>query len=148
MPQIPMTYLSIGLKIVSSMVVLLLTLATNRAAGNLLQARVKDQYYMHTLRMLIRNTVFVSGGIIILLIWLGFGSNFTVAMGILGAGIAFASQEVIGSLAGYVNIVTGNLFRIGDRVKIGNVMGDVLDISVRLFVGYSLTKKSPEPRNA
>lgn len=130
MPQIPMIYLSIGLKIVSSVVVLLLTLATNRAAGNLLQARIKDQYYMHTLRMLIRNAVFVSGGIIILLIWLGFGSNFTVAMGILGAGIAFASQEVIGSLAGYVNIVTGNLFRIGDRVKIGNVMGDVLDISV------------------
>ena len=48
---------------------------------------------MHTLRMLVRNTVFIIGVIAILTIWLGFGSSFTVAMGILGAGIAFASQE-------------------------------------------------------
>jgi small-conductance mechanosensitive channel len=130
MPQIPAAYLNIALKFVFSLVVLLLTLATNRAASNLLKARIKDQSRMHTLRMLLRNAVFVIGIVVILLIWLGFGSNFTVAMGILGAGIAFASQEIIGSFAGYVNIVTGNLFRIGDRVKIGNVVGDVLDISV------------------
>jgi small-conductance mechanosensitive channel len=130
MPQIPSAYLHIAIKFIFSLVVLLLTLATNRAASNLLQARVKDQSRMHTLRMLLRNAIFVAGIVVILLIWLGFGSNFTVAMGILGAGIAFASQEIIGSFAGYVNIVTGNLFRIGDRVKIGNVVGDVLDISV------------------
>jgi small-conductance mechanosensitive channel len=51
-------------------------------------------------------------------------------MGILGAGIAFASQETIGSFAGYVSIVTGNLYRIGDRVCVGDVTGDVLDISM------------------
>ena len=51
-------------------------------------------------------------------------------MGILGTGIAFASQEIIGSLAGYLNILTGNLYRISDRVRIGNVVGDVLDISL------------------
>jgi small-conductance mechanosensitive channel len=80
--------------------------------------------------MLVRNTVFTVGSVVILSIWLGFGSSFTVAMGIFGAGIAFASQEVIGSFAGYLNIVTGNLFRIGDRIRIGNVVGDVLDISM------------------
>ena len=64
------------------------------------------------------------------LLWLGLGSNFTVAMGILGAGIAFASQEVIGSFAGYLNIVTGGIYHIGDRVRIGNVVGDVMDIGI------------------
>jgi small-conductance mechanosensitive channel len=112
------------------LVVLLATLAANRAAGNLLRTRVKDPSHTHTVRMLVRNTVFFVGSAAILAIWLGFGSNFTVAMGILGAGIAFASQEVIGSFAGYLNIVTGNLFRIGDRVRIGNVVGDVLDITI------------------
>jgi hypothetical protein len=130
MPQIPATYLDIIRKFVSSLVVLLLTLGANRAAGNLLRTRIKDSSHAQTLRMLVRNTVFFVGSAAILAIWLGFGSNFTVAMGILGAGIAFASQEVIGSFAGYLNIVTGNLFRIGDRVRIGNVVGDVLDISI------------------
>lgn len=130
MPQIPATYLDIIRKLISSLVVLLLTLGTNRAASNLLRTRVKDPSHTQTLRMLVRNTVFFIGSAAILAIWLGFGSNFTVAMGILGAGIAFASQEVIGSFAGYLSIVTGNIFRIGDRVRIGNVIGDVLDISL------------------
>ena len=57
-----------------------------------------------------------------MLIWLGFGSNFTVAMGILGAGIAFASQETIGSFAGYLSIVTGNLYHIGGGVPLGALL--------------------------
>lgn len=130
MLQIPASYLNIIQKIVSSLVALLLTLGTNRAVSELLKARVRDAYHMHTLRMLVRNTVLTIGSVVVLSIWLGFGSSFTVAMGILGAGIAFASQEVIGSFAGYLNIVTGNLFRIGDRIRIGNVVGDVLDISM------------------
>lgn len=85
---------------------------------------------MHTLRMLLRNGFLFVGSVIVLMIWLGVGSNLTVAMGILGAGIAFASQEVIGSFAGYLNIVSGSIYRIGDRVRIGNVAGDVMDISI------------------
>jgi small-conductance mechanosensitive channel len=129
MLQLPAPYSAIVLKLLSSFVVLGLTLIVNRAIGKLLMMRIKDRNQAHTLRMLIRNTIFVLASAVVLSIWLGFGSSFTVAMGILGAGIAFASQEVIGSFAGYLNIITGSLFRIGDRVQIGNVMGDVLDIS-------------------
>ena len=130
MLQVPAPYLAIIVKLVFTIVVLVLTVVANRAAGGLLLLRVKDRSHVHTLRMLVRNTIFVVASTIILALWLGSGSNFTVAMGILGAGIAFASQEVIGSFAGYLNIVTGNLFHIGDRVRIGNVLGDVVDISI------------------
>ena len=130
MPPLPQTYVSIILKLLFSLLALILTVITQRILRNVLQARVKDPAQMRTLNMLVRNSVFLVGSVVILLIWLGFGSNFTVAMGILGAGIAFASQEVIGSFAGYVNIVTSNLFRIGDRVRIGDVVGDVLDVSI------------------
>jgi small-conductance mechanosensitive channel len=130
MPQLPATYVNVILKLIFSLLALTFTLVANRVARNLLKVRVEDPAHMHTLYMLIRNSVFLAGSIVILLIWLGLGSNFAVAMGILGAGIAFASQEVIGSFAGYLNIVTGNLFCIGDRVRIGNVIGDVVDISI------------------
>jgi len=130
MPPLPQTYVSIILKLLFSLLALTLTVVTQHVLRNVLKARVKDPAQMRTLNMLVRNSVFLVGSVVILLIWLGFGSNFTVAMGILGAGIAFASQEVIGSFAGYVNIVTSNLFRIGDRVRIGDVVGDVLDVSI------------------
>jgi len=130
MPQIPANYVNIILKLLLSLLVLVITLVVRRGLRNLLQKRVGDPAHMHTLSMLIRNTLYVASGIVILFVWLGSGSDFTVAMGILGAGIAFASQEVIGSFAGYLSIVTGNIYRIGDRVRVGDVMGDVLDISI------------------
>jgi len=130
MLNLPPAYVTVIVKGVLSIVALALTLIANRILRGLLRARFRDTPHAHTVFMLVRNAVFLVGTSIILLIWLGFGSNFTVAMGILGAGIAFASQETIGSFAGYINIVTGNLYRIGDRVRIGDVTGDVLDISM------------------
>jgi len=130
MPDLPQVYVDVILKLVSSLLILTLTVVTNRVLRNLLRMQVKDPAHIHTLYTLVRNAVFLTGSAIVLLIWLGHGSNLTVAMGILGAGIAFASQEVIGSFAGYLNIVTGSLFQVGDRVRIGNVVGDVLDIGV------------------
>ena len=130
MLNLPPAYLDVIVKLVLSLLALILTIVANRVLRGVLKARFRDTPHAHTVFMLVRNAVFLVGGGVILLIWLGFGSNFTVAMGILGAGIAFASQETIGSFAGYLSIVTGNLYRIGDRVRIGEVTGDVLDISM------------------
>ena len=130
MPEITFDYLNIILKLALSVLVMALTWITYRIARGVIKRRVKDTTHMHTLRMLTRNAFFFAGSVVVLTIWLGVGSNFTVAMGILGAGIAFASQEVIGSFAGYLNIVSSSIYRIGDRVRIGAVIGDVMDVSI------------------
>ncbi len=131
MPETIVELLSLPVvqKLLSTLVALLLAVGVNRLLRDLLRERISDMAHVHTLHMLLRNTIWIFTIVIILAVWLGFGSSFTVAMGILGAGVAFASQEVIGSLAGYLNIVTGALYRIGDRILIGDVVGDVLDIS-------------------
>ncbi len=56
--------------------------------------------------------------------------GLTVAFGVAGAGVAFALQEVIASVAGWVAILVGNFFRVGDRVRLGGIRGDVIDIGV------------------
>ena len=38
-------------------------------------------------------------------------------------------QEVIGALAGWANIVSGRIFRVGDRIQMGGVQGDVIDLT-------------------
>jgi len=127
--DIPPAYLAILVKAVVSVIALVLTLALNAAVWRLLQRSFHDSSRMHTLRMVLRNSILFAGSALVAFIWIGFG-NFAVFIGILGAGIAFASQEVIGSVSGYLNIVTGNLYHIGDRVRIGDVVGDVMDITL------------------
>jgi len=56
--------------------------------------------------------------------------NFSVAFGVAGAGIAFALQEVIASFAGWVAISLGGFYSTGDRVQLGGIVGDVIDIGV------------------
>ena len=53
-----------------------------------------------------------------------------VALGVAGAGIAFALQEVITSVAGWLAIMFGGFYKTGDRVQLGGIKGDVMDIGV------------------
>ncbi len=57
-------------------------------------------------------------------------SSLTVAFGVAGAGIAFALQEVITSVAGWVAMSFGRFYSVGDRVELGGIRGDVVDIGV------------------
>ncbi|WP_372747077.1 mechanosensitive ion channel family protein, partial [Lutibacter sp.] len=56
--------------------------------------------------------------------------GFTIALGVAGAGIAFALQEVIASFAGWLAILFGGFYKTGDRVQLGGIKGDVMDIGV------------------
>jgi len=56
--------------------------------------------------------------------------GITVALGVAGAGITFALQEVIASFAGWLAIMFGGFYKTGDRVQLGGIKGDVMDIGV------------------
>lgn len=55
-------------------------------------------------------------------------SNLPVLIGLLGVGVGFALRELIQSLFGWLVITFGHLYKPGDRIKLGGVMGDVIDI--------------------
>lgn len=57
-------------------------------------------------------------------------AGLSLALGVIGAGIAFALQEVIASLAGYVAINFAGFYTIGHRIQLGGIKGDVIDIGV------------------
>ena len=68
--------------------------------------------------------------ILILFIFSSKLSGLSTAFGVAGAGVAFALQEVIASFAGWLAIMFGSFFRTGDRVQLGGIKGDVMDIGV------------------
>lgn len=65
----------------------------------------------------------------IMSIWFDSPARLAGALGLIGAGIAFALQRVITAVAGYFVILRGKTFNVGDRIVMGGVRGDVIDLS-------------------
>ncbi len=92
--------------------------------------------YIHETRrrrqlMLVRR--FVIGFLMVLVIVLGFISEFSslaTFAGFITAGIALALQTVILSVAAYFFLIGRYGVRVGDRLTVGGVTGDVFDIGL------------------
>jgi small-conductance mechanosensitive channel len=59
--------------------------------------------------------------------------NAATYFGLLSAGIAIALQELISDFAGWVFIIWRRPFKIGDRIQVGDVAGDVVDLRIFQF---------------
>ncbi|MBT8291685.1 MAG: mechanosensitive ion channel [Eudoraea sp.] len=54
--------------------------------------------------------------------------DFTLAIGLLSAGVAITLQELILSIAGSLYIFFVKVYKPGDRIEINGIKGDVIDI--------------------
>jgi small-conductance mechanosensitive channel len=62
-------------------------------------------------------------------IWFDDPRRLTTAAGLVTAGLAIALQRVVTAFAAYFVILRGRLFRVGDRLVMGGVRGDVIALS-------------------
>jgi small-conductance mechanosensitive channel len=62
-------------------------------------------------------------------IWFDDPGRLATAFGLVTAGLAFALQRVITAMAGYLVILRGETFNLGDRIVMGGVRGDVVALS-------------------
>lgn len=85
-------------------------------------------------RYRVRKAIGYAGYFLFLIVLLSLFSTrvaqFSVIIGAVGAGIAFALQEVIASIAGWVALSFGSFYKPGDRVQLGGIKGDVIDIGI------------------
>ncbi|MBN2719809.1 MAG: mechanosensitive ion channel, partial [Proteobacteria bacterium] len=105
----------------------LLVMVLVRAANHFFSARVKDPIARYRMRKFISFVGYAAVIVYAAVILSSRMGEFAVAFGLIGAGVALALQEAIISVAGWASVSTGFVFRTGDRVKIGNVLGDVID---------------------
>ena len=62
----------------------------------------------------------------LLSIWFSDPTRLATALGLVSAGLAFALQQPVTSIAGYFVILRGATFNVGDRISMGGVRGDVI----------------------
>ncbi|MEK6190534.1 MAG: mechanosensitive ion channel family protein [Carnobacterium alterfunditum] len=97
---------------------------------NRLYENLKNSGHWHVTRKIAR---WLNNLILFVLFMYIFGRNLTglsTAIGLAGAGITYALREVIMSIAGWFAILFGDFFETGDRVLLGGIKGDVVDIGV------------------
>jgi len=116
-------------KIVTIAVVLAIVLIVSRIAKGTVTRYVKANDTRYRLRKFI---TFLSYVVVILILSIIFSDRLgglTVALGVAGAGVAFALQEVIASFAGWFAVTFAGFYKPGDRVQLGGIKGDVIDVS-------------------
>jgi len=117
-----------GIVLVLVVIATLLVSIVVRMLRRALRTRIADS----DLRYRATKLVSLAGyGIVLIVVLTEVGgrmSGLTVALGAASAGIAFALQEVIASFAGWLAVALGGYFKVGDRVQLGGIKGDVIDI--------------------
>jgi small-conductance mechanosensitive channel len=102
----------------------------SRVTRRVLLDRIDNTDSRYRLRKLVNAAGAIASILLIAVVFSTKLGNLTVAFGVAGAGIAFALQEVIASIAGWVAVSFGNFYSVGDRVQLGGIIGDVIDIGV------------------
>lgn len=84
------------------------------------------------IRYTTRKAISLAGYLLVLVVALTIFSeemtNLTFIIGGLSLGAGFALRELIQSLIGWAIISFGGLYKTGERIQIGSIMGDVIDI--------------------
>ena len=66
-------------------------------------------------------------------IWIKGIASLATFMGLASAGVAIAMHDTIANLAGWFFIIWRKPFKVGDRIEIGDIAGDVIDIRIFQF---------------
>lgn len=115
---------------ITSAIVIAAALTLGWIFGRVVAAAVDDRTQGYNARRFVRGLLWIATVIALVFVWEPLDGDLAPALGLATAGLAFAMQEVIGAIAGWFNITFGRIFRVGDRIEMDGVSGDVIDISL------------------
>lgn len=122
---------SISYQIAATIIVILGLWLIRLIAVRIINKKIDDEKLQYKWR---KNLTYVSGflGLFIIgSIWSDGFKSFSTFLGLLSAGLAIALKDPVSDFAGWAFILWRKPFEVGDRIQIGDVKGDVID--VRLF---------------
>ncbi len=117
-------------KFVAAVIGLLIVVTVTKFVNRSLSKFVRDSEIRYRTRKFITFLGYVAAVFVLATIYSSKLGGLTVAFGVAGAGIAFALQEVIASFAGWFAISFADFYKTGDRVQLGGIKGDVIDIGI------------------
>lgn len=99
-----------------------------RAVSRSLLRDRNDKRFRFWTRQVIQLATAVLQVIGIVSIWFDDPGRLTTFLGLFSAGLAFALQKVVTAVAAYFVLLRGKTFNVGERIKMGGVRGDVINL--------------------
>jgi small-conductance mechanosensitive channel len=122
--------LSVLGKCIAAVVGILLIHATFRVLEQTLPRRFGRADARYKVRKFIAFSGYLSILLFLALLFEDRLGRLSFALGVVGAGVAVALQDVLASIAGAFSIGFSKLYAVEDRIQIGDIRGDVIDIGL------------------
>ena len=117
------------LKLILAFAVIVVSLLVLRFLDVYFVGRVKNAVYQYNLKRVSRLILSLAVAFFVLTIFFQNWYTAVVSFGLISLILGFALQTPITSFIGWVYILVREPYRVGDRIKIGTVTGDVIDVS-------------------
>ena len=115
--KILLTLAVIGAITISRVIIVVAVTSVRRESQN------RASFWTHQIINLAALVAVIAG---VMLIWFDDPSRLGTGLGFVSAGLAIAAQRAVTAFAGYLVILTGKSYKVGDRIKMGPVQGDVI----------------------
>ncbi len=99
-----------------------------RVAEDFLIVRVRDDAARFNLRRIIRLVATIGLGLVALSLIFANWYTALASLGLMSLILGFALQTPITSFIGWIYILVHSPYRVGDRIRIGDATGDVIDV--------------------
>lgn len=120
-------------RLLNTILIFLAYLLLTRASRFLLRRQVDDAARRYSLAKMLNYSLTLLALLVVVKIWLQEHVNLATYLGIVSAGLAIALQAPIVDMAAWLFLIIRQPFRVGDRIQIGDLRGDVIDIRLYMF---------------
>jgi len=114
--------------VLQTAVIILILWVLQKGIKKYLNRKFEDVTIRFKWQKVVTYSAYILGIIIIFPLWFRGLQNVMTFLGLFSAGLAIALRDLISNVVGWLYILFRRPFSMGDRVEIGGVKGDVIDI--------------------
>ncbi|HVB33843.1 MAG TPA: mechanosensitive ion channel family protein [Patescibacteria group bacterium] len=125
-----MKYIPFPAPTIGTAVTLLAAWAIRAFGQRYITRHVQDSRERYSRRKLLGTSLTAATVAVLVVLWSSRFPNPGIFLGLLGAGIAVVLKDPLLSIVGRMAIFAGGMYTVGDRVEIGQMKGDVIDVGL------------------
>ncbi len=120
-------------KIFTTILLIIVWFLLDRFLRKVVLDKIDDYTLRYQWQKIVKYITVILVIIILVRVWFGAFDSIWTYFGLLSAGIAIALQDPLVNFAGWIFILIRKPFKVGDRIEINDIIGDVIDVRIFQF---------------